>query len=76
MPSHPPTVGQQHVLQLLCRVAYVLWATPSDSLALAYTLIERDTGRPIQTLTLKMVTSLVDASWLEREPGYPRDATA
>ncbi len=61
MPSHRPTVGQQHILQLLCRAAYALWATPSGSLTLTYTLIERGTGRHIQTLTPKMVTSLIDA---------------
>lgn len=71
MTSHSPTRGQQRVLQLLCHAAYVLWATPPGSLALT----ERDTGRHIQTLTAKMVTSLLDAGWLEREPGYPRNAT-
>lgn len=74
MASHSPTRGQQYVLQLLCRVAYVLWATPSGSLSVTYTFTERDTERHIQTLTPTMVTSLVDAGWLEREPGYLRDA--
>ncbi len=74
MASHPPTRGQQHVLQLLCREAYVLWATPSSSLSLTYTLTERATGCHIQTLTPKMATSLIDAGWIEREPGYPRGA--
>lgn len=55
MARYPPSRGQQHVLQLLCRAAYVLRATPSGSLA----LIERDTGRHIQTPTPKMVTTLL-----------------
>lgn len=67
MASRPPTRGQQHVLQLLCRSAYGLWTTPSGSLAITYTLTERGTGRHIQTLTPTMVTSLVDAGWIERD---------
>lgn len=57
------------MLQLLCRAAYVLRATPPDSLAATYTITERTTGRLIQTLTPTMVTSLVDAGWIERELG-------
>ena len=76
MTSQPPTRGQQHVLQLLCRAAYVLWTTPSGSLAVTHTLIERGTGRHIMTLTPKMVDSLLDAGWIEREPdNQPHAAT-
>lgn len=72
MASHLPIKGQQHILQLLCRSAYVLWATSSGSLAIVYSITERTTRRLIQTLTPTMVTSLVDAGWIEREPGQSR----
>lgn len=72
MASHPPTLSQQRVLQLLCHAAYVLRATPLGSLSAVYTSTERTTGHHIQTRTPKMVTRLVDAGWIEREPGQAR----
>jgi hypothetical protein len=66
-----PTVGQQRILQLCCRVAYVLVATQQTSgeSYVYYRIRDRSDGRPVQRVTTAMVNGLRQAGWIEHVPG-------
>lgn len=66
-----PTRGQQRILQLCCRTAYVLCATQrtyGDG-DVYYRIRDRADGRAVQMVTTAMVNSLRQAGWIEHVPG-------
>ncbi len=80
-PKQPkrPTRGQQHILQLLCRVNYVLLgeSVPFSTAPsrVSYRIVERETGRDVQTLAIPMVASLTEAKWIASEHATRDPAT-
>lgn len=68
-----PTRGQQRILQLCCRVTYVLWAEDARTNAqvrnVHYYIIERGTRLMVQQVVTRMVNALLEAGWIEHVPG-------
>lgn len=60
-----PTRGQQRILQLCCRVSYVLVGERVSGVP-HYRLLERGTGRVVMAhVAVAMVTQLTQAGWIE-----------
>lgn len=60
-----PTRGQQRILQLCCKVSYVLVGERVSGVP-HYRLLERGTGRVVMAhVAVTVVTQLTQAGWIE-----------